>query len=116
MLSVWDKIFNTEIIFKYQLYFSKTPIFEDGYFLNIISLYIKNKNFISETFYFWRQRKSSFSHTRNLNISTQIKSIKYSLPKVFENWNKNNMLKKNIKFFIMFFLYFIIFYLKKMNY
>ena len=97
--TVWDKIFKTEIIFKYQLYFPKTPIFEDGYFLNMISPYIKNKKFIKELFYFWRQRKSSFSHTRNLNISTKIKSIKYSLPKVFENWNKNNMLKNNCKIF-----------------
>ncbi len=97
--TVWDKIFKTEIIFKHQLYFPKTPIFEDGYFLNMISPYIKNKKFIKEIFYFWRQRKSSFSHTRNLNISTQIKSIKYSLPKVFENWKKNNMLKNNCKIF-----------------
>ena len=97
--TVWDKIFKTETIFKYQLYFPKTPIFEDGYFLNMISPYIKNKKFINEIFYFWRQRKSSFSHTRNLNISTQIKSIKYSLPRVFESWNKNNVLKNNCKIF-----------------
>ena len=97
--TVWDKIFKTKIIFKYNLYFPNTLIFEDGYFLNMISPYIKNKKFINEIFYFWRQRKSSFSHTRNLNISTQIKSIEYSLPKVFDNWKKYKVLDNNCDIF-----------------
>jgi len=100
--TVWDKIFRTEIIFKHQLYFPKTPIFEDGYFLNMISPYIKNKKFINEIIYFWRQRSTSFSHTRNLNISTQIQSIKYSLPKVFESWKKNNVFNNCKLFYYVF--------------
>ena len=96
---VWDKIFKSEIIFNHNLYFPKTIIFEDGYFLNMILPYIKKIKYFKNFNYFWRQRKTSFSHTRSLNDTIEINSIEYCLPKVFENWKKYNVLENNCDLF-----------------
>ena len=112
--TVWDKIFKSEIIFKYKLYFPKTIIFEDGYFLNMIFPYLKKIKYTKQFHYFWRQRETSFSHTRYLNDTIQINSIDYCLPKVFENWKENNVLEKNCELF--YFVLIFSFYKKDINY
>ena len=112
--TVWDKIFKSEIIFKYNLYFPKTIIFEDGYFLDMIFPYLKKIKYTKQFYYFWRQRENSFSHTRNLNDTIQINSISYCLPKVFENWKKNNVLENNCNLF--YFVLIFNYYKRKINY
>ena len=97
--TVWDKIIKSEIIFKYNLYFPKTIIWEDGYFLVMIFPYLKKMKYAKQFHYFWRQRETSFSHTRTLNETIHLESIKYCLTKVFENWKENNVLENNCDLF-----------------
>ena len=97
--TVWDKIIKSEIVFKYNLYFPKTIIWEDGYFLVMIFPYLKKMKYTKQFHYFWRQRETSFSHTRTLNETIHLESIKNSLTKVFENWKENNVLENNCDLF-----------------